>query len=129
MLLLDTHALVWLASDLSKLPTATRKILRAHAGDLLVSGISGLEIALAVKRGRLELPDHPEAYVSRALDQHGIREIPVTAAIGCRAAALPDVHNDPFDRIILATAQLHHAVILSKDGWMTRYPDIDVVWG
>jgi dihydroorotase-like cyclic amidohydrolase len=67
-----------------------------------------LEIALAVKRGRLELPTDPEAFVRRGLTQHGVQELPVTAAIGCRAAGLPDIHNDPFDRIIIATAHAPH---------------------
>ena len=128
MLLLDTHAFIWLASDLSKIPMAAQETIRENAGDLLVSGISGLEIALAVKRGRLELPSHPDAFISRALDQHGIREIPVSTALGCQSARLPDIHNDPFDRIIIATAQAHRSKILSKDTLIARYPGIEVVW-
>ena len=128
MLLLDTHAFVWLASDLRKLPKAARAALREHADALSLSGVSGLEIALAVKRRRLQLPVAPETFMLRALEQHGIEEIPVSAVIGCRAARLPDIHNDPFDRIIIATAQCHGAKILSKDGMIARYPDTDVVW-
>jgi PIN domain nuclease of toxin-antitoxin system len=128
MLLLDTHAFIWLASDQRKLPKAAKVALREHAGALLLSGISGLEIALAVKRGRLELPTDPETFTLRALAQHGIEEIPVSVVIGCRAARLPDLHNDPFDRIIIATAQHHRAAILSKDGMIARYPDTKIVW-
>lgn len=129
MLLLDTHAFIWLASDLSHIPQAAREAIRADAGSLILSGISGLEIALAVKCGRLELPSSPDVFISRALDQHGIREIPVTTAIGCQAARLPDIHNDPFDRLIIATALHHRSRILSKDGLIARYPDIEVLWG
>jgi len=128
MLLLDTHAFVWLASDQRKLTKTAKDALREHAGALLLSGISGLEIALAVKRGRLELPMDPETFTLRALEQHGIEQIPVSAVIGCRAAHLPDIHNDPFDRIIIATAQYHRAGILSKDSTIARYPDIEVIW-
>jgi PIN domain nuclease of toxin-antitoxin system len=128
MLLLDTHAMVWLASDLTKLPRTARDTIRAHAGELLISGISGLEIALAVKRRRLKLPVSPDEFMVVSLKQHGIREIPVSATLGCLAARLPDIHNDPFDRIIIATAQQHRAKILSKDTLMARYPDLEVVW-
>ena len=128
MLLLDTHAFIWLASDQIKLPRAAKDALRAHAGALYLSGISGLEIALAVKRGRLDLPTDPESFMLRALEQHGVEEIAVSSVIGCRAARLPDIHNDPFDRIIVATAQFHRSKILSKDALLPRYPDTDVIW-
>ena len=128
MLLLDTHAFIWLASDLTKLPRAAKNIILNYRGSIIVSGITGLEIALAVKRKRLMLPVAPEQFIVRALEQHGIREIQVSATIGCRAAALPDFHNDPFDRIIIATAQLQRAKILSKDSMIRRYEDIEVVW-
>jgi PIN domain nuclease of toxin-antitoxin system len=128
MLLLDTHAFIWLASDLRKLPKAAKSALREHAGALYLSGISGLEIALSVKRDRLDLPTDPESFTLRALEQHGIEEIPVSAVIGCRAARLPEIHNDPFDRIIIATAQFHRAKILTKDAVIPDYPDTDVIW-
>jgi PIN domain nuclease of toxin-antitoxin system len=128
MLLLDTHAFIWLASDLRKLTDVAKATIQAHAGQLLLSGISGLEIALPVKRGRLKLPVDPNTFIMRALNQHNIKQIPVTTEIGCRAADLPDIHNDPFDRIIISTAQIHHASILSKDGTISFYPDTKTVW-
>lgn len=128
MLLLDTHAIIWLASDLSQIPSATQRAIRDQAGKLLFSGISGLEIALAVKRGRLVLPTSPESFIEMAARQHGITEIPVSYEIGCLAADLPDIHNDPFDRIIIATAFKHRAQICTKDRRITEYPDVDVVW-
>lgn len=128
MLVLDTHALIWLASDLTKLPMAAREAIRENTGRLLISGISGLEIALAVKRQRLTLPVSPEIFIQRALAQHNISEVSVSSAIGCLASNLPDIHNDPFDRIIIATAHQQRAAILSKDGMIARYPNIEIVW-
>jgi len=128
MLMLDTHALVWLASDQSKLTPDAKAVIREHAGDLCMSSISGMEIALLHKRSRLELPLDPATFVARALNVHGIVEIPVTAEMGCRAAALPDIHNDPFDRIIVAACQAGGHVLLSKDGTIPRYPGMTVRW-
>ena len=128
MLLLDTHAFVWLVSDQAQLPASAQAAIRANAGTLFLSGISGMEIGLAVKRGRLELPTDPEAFVQRGLVQHGVREIAVTAALGCRATRLPDIHNDPFDRIIIATAHAHRLDILSRDATIPQYPHIRVIW-
>jgi len=63
MLLMDTHAFVWLASNIRKLPGKVRQAIREEAGALFVSGISGLEMALAAKRGRLDLPTEAPAFI------------------------------------------------------------------
>jgi PIN domain nuclease of toxin-antitoxin system len=128
MLLLDTHAFVWLVSDQTRLSPKAVDAIRSHPGQLCLSGISGLEIALAVKRGRLDLPTDAETFVRRGLVQHGIQEIPVTATLGCQAAQLPNIHNDPFDRIIVATAQAHGLSVVSKDAVLPQYPRLCVIW-
>jgi len=128
MLLLDTHALVWLASDQEQLTSRGKTLIREAAGRLFMSAISSLEIAILVKRGRLELPLPPERFVSECLRQHGITEIPLDSAIGMAAAALPDIHNDPFDRILAATAIIHRLELLSKDTVLPRYPGLRVTW-
>jgi PIN domain nuclease of toxin-antitoxin system len=128
MLLLDTHAFVWLASDQRHLPPKAKEAIHQHGGSLFLSAISALEIAILVKRNRLALPLPPEAFIDRALAQHGISEIPVTRDIACHSASLPDIHNDPFDRIIVATAGLRKLVIVSKDSTLARYPGTRVVW-
>jgi len=128
MLLLDTHALVWLASDQEQLTSHGKTLIREAAGRLFMSAISSLEIAILVKRGRLELPLPPEQFVGECLRQHGITEIPLDSAIAMAAAALPDIHNDPFDRILAATAIIHRLELLSKDTVLPRYPGLRVTW-
>jgi len=128
MLLLDTHALVWLASDQEQLTSRGKTLIREAAGRLFMSAISSLEIAILVKRGRLELPLPPERFVGECLRHHGITEIPLDSAIAMAAAALPDIHNDPFDRILAATAIIHRLELLSKDAVLPRYPGLRVAW-
>lgn len=128
MLLLDTHALVWLASDQRLLTEHGKDAIRQAAGRLFMSAISSLEIALLVKRNRLELPLRPEQFVAESLRQHGITEIPLDSKIAMAAAALPDIHNDPFDRILAATAIIHGLDVLSKDAVLPKYPGLKIVW-
>jgi PIN domain nuclease of toxin-antitoxin system len=128
MLLLDTHALVWLASDQEQLTDVGKAMIRQFAGRLFMSAISSLEIALLVKRSRLELPLPPERFVAECLRHHAITEIPVDTAIAMAAAALPDIHNDPFDRILAATAIIRGLELLSKDTVLPRYPGLNVSW-
>ncbi|MBA4386725.1 MAG: PIN domain nuclease [Verrucomicrobia bacterium] len=128
MLLLDTHAFVWLASDQDQLPRRSRELIKKHAGELHVSAISALEIAILVKRSKLKLPVAADVFIEKTLAQHGIEEIPVTRDIACLSAALPDIHNDPFDRIMIATAKLRKLTIVSKDRNISRYPNTTVIW-
>ncbi len=128
MLLLDTHALVWLASDRKQLTENGQAAIRQSSGRIFMSAISSLEIALLVKRNRLELPLTPEQFVAECLRHHGITEIPVDSTIAMAAATLPDIHNDPFDRILASTAIIHRLEVLSKDTILPKYPDLRVVW-
>ncbi len=128
MLLFDTHALVWLASNLKNLSAGARHAIQQHSDELYVSSISALEIAILAKRNRLSLPVAVEEFVNRALRQHGIHEVPLDRQIAVASTRLPDIHNDPFDRIIIATAQLNGMSILSRDQIIPQYPEVKVVW-
>jgi PIN domain nuclease of toxin-antitoxin system len=67
-------------------------------------------------------------YMDRALAHHRLSELPISREIVLHAVELPDIHNDPFDRILIATAQLNGMPLVSKDQTIARYPDIEVVW-
>ena len=128
MLLFDTHALVWLASTPKNLSARARHAIQQHSDELYVSSISALEIAILAKRNRLSLPVAVEEFVDRALRQHGIHEVPLDRQIAIASTRLPDIHNDPFDRIIIATAKLNGMSILSRDQIIPQYPEVKVVW-
>jgi PIN domain nuclease of toxin-antitoxin system len=128
MLLLDTHVFVWLASAQKHLSLRAKQAILQNADELYISSISALEIAILVKRNRLRLPVGASEFVERALKQHGIHEIPVDRRVAIASATLPDIHHDPFDRIILATALLNDMSILSKDRVIPQYRDVKVIW-
>jgi len=60
--------------------------------------------------------------------QHGLQEIPVDADTAMRAVSLPDLHGDPFDRILLATATIRDLTILTRDRKIAQYPGVSVAW-
>jgi PIN domain nuclease of toxin-antitoxin system len=128
MLLLDTHVLIWLAADLSQLPEKAKSAIRFHAAELHVSAITSLEISLLVKNGKLSWGNDPLAFYKRAVSHHGLTEIPVDAEIAWNSAQLPPIHRDPFDRIMIATAQKYGMTILTKDRTIPAYPDVKAVW-
>lgn len=128
MILLDTHALVWLASDSTRLSSAAQQFIRAHPKSLHVSIISAWEISLLVKRGRLILPLPPNDYFARAVTHHGLIEVPLTRRVAQNSVDLPDIHNDPFDRILIAECQSRGLSLVSCDSTLARYPGLKIVW-
>ncbi|MYA51554.1 MAG: type II toxin-antitoxin system VapC family toxin [Chloroflexi bacterium] len=111
-MLLDTHALVWLRLGDPKLGAhARREIEEAWQNDdLAVSAMSYWEAGMLTARGRIRLPVDADAWRRENLEQ-GVIEIPVDGAIAVRAGLLPNLHGDPADRIIIATALEGHRLV------------------
>jgi PIN domain nuclease of toxin-antitoxin system len=128
VILFDTCTLLWLASDQAQLSLEAVRLIREQAGFLFASAISAFEIGLKARKGLLELPLPAERYYLEALASHGIREIPVDGVIAARSTALPLLHADPADRILVATAQRHTLTLLTPDQRIRSYPDTQVTW-
>lgn len=128
MLLLDTCTLLWLAADQKKLSLNAKKAIKDNVLDLFVSAISAFELAIKSRSGKLKLPLSPLDWFSEALDFHGIREIPITSSIAIFSVQLPLLHNDPCDRLIIATAHLNGMKIVTGDSLITSYDQANVIW-
>jgi PIN domain nuclease of toxin-antitoxin system len=89
-----------------------------------VSVISCFEIAQLVKRERLILPLPVNEWLQEALAPAGIELLPLLPAITCRAVDLTDIHKDPFDRMIIATALNYDAKLMSVDSHFKSYPEL-----
>ena len=114
MIVLDTHALVWLRVGSERLgPKACQVAEEAwRAGDAAVSAISFWEIAMLQESGRLTLRHDLDSWRDTLLDE-GLLEIPVDGRCGIRAACLADFHGDPADRIIVAASLEGHRLLTS----------------
>ena len=119
-MLLDTCALLWLAKgggSLSK--RALSEIQKAPV--VYVSAISGFEVALKNRQGKLKLPAIPKDWFEIVLEHHNLTVIPLDLEVCLRAAELPLIHRDPCDRFIIATAQLNHFAVATADSRFERY--------
>lgn len=129
MILPDTHTLIWYMESNSRLGReASARIERAkRQGDAAFSAISVWEVALLLSKSRLTL-DVTAMQWRQSLLAAGLIEIPVDGAIAARSVALTDFHDDPADRIIIATAQEGHQLItddrhiLDWTGRLNRFP-------
>ena len=128
MILLDTCTLLWLVADPSKLSDPAKEVLSKEDEPLFISAITAFEIGLKHRKGRLSLPMEADVWYERALAFHGLGEIQVSGKIAARSTMLPELHADPCDRIIVATAQLQNLTILTPDDLIKAYPDTKVVW-
>lgn len=128
MILIDTCTLIWLTSEHKKLSPKSKEVIKIHHGKLFVSSISAFEIGVKASKGKLTLPIPIDRWFNEALEYHGIREIPINSAIAIQATALPPLHRDPCDRIIIATALLHDCPILTPDQMISQYKNVRAEW-
>ena len=118
--LLDTHAFLWAHADPDRLGSQ-RRVVESRRTELLVSAASSWEIAIKVGLGRLELPDHPARWMPDRMQVLGATPVPVEHGHALAVADLPDVHRDPFDRLLVAQATMLGVPILSADPVFDRY--------
>ena len=118
MILLDTHALIWFDRGDQRLGPTTRGLIEEglQAGEIAISAISIWEFGMLVSKGRLRMDLGLNDWRS-TLREQGLIEISISADLAERAATLPNLHGDPADRIIVATADRH---ILNWQGELTR---------
>ena len=122
MILLDTHVLLWLTEDSKKLGAKARGRIEADAGDVHLSAMSFWEIAMLVDKQRIVLSMPLAQWSERLLGLGKFRVVSVDAAIARDAGALPgDIHGDPSDRMIIATARSLGCPVLTVDGPILAY--------
>jgi PIN domain nuclease of toxin-antitoxin system len=122
-LLLDTHTILWLTEDLPRLGRAAKRSCDAAlaAGELAIPTVVLFEMGWALKRGRIEGPSNVRDWRNRLLSL-GVREVGLSAEIAMRAMELDDLHGDPLDRIMVATALVEDAVLLTADRPILEWP-------
>lgn len=120
-LLLDTHILLWAAADSPRLPAAARELILDPEHQLAFSVASLWEVAIKRGLGRSDFVVEP-ALLRRELREHGYTELAIDGTHALGVAHLPDIHKDPFDRILIAQAEAEGYLLLTSDGRIGRYP-------
>jgi PIN domain nuclease of toxin-antitoxin system len=128
VIVLDTAAWIWRASDPERLTTRVRRAID-EADRVLVSAISVWEVAMLVARRRIQLDRAVEQWVSIALALPKVQLAPLDPAIAVRSTKLPgEFHPDPADRIIVATALESGAIVITPDERIRSYPHVQSAW-
>lgn len=120
-LLLDTHLLLWAAGAPKRLPAAARKLLGDARNELLFSVASLWEIVIKRSLGRDDFRVDPRL-LRRGLLENGYFELPVSGEHALAVDGLPPLHKDPFDRLLVAQAQVESVTLLTANPLLGRYP-------
>ena len=116
-LLLDTHVLLWWLDDDQMLSHEARQSISDVRHDVYVSAVTAWEISIKKALGKLEVPDDLDA----AISANAFLELPITIAHAMAAGQLPNHHSDPFDRMLVAQANLEGLTLVSRDENINKY--------
>jgi PIN domain nuclease of toxin-antitoxin system len=126
-LLIDTQCWLWWFLSPDRLSRGARDVIAAAREPLYLSAASSWEIAIKSALGKLELPEPPVRYVPSRLSEQGMRSLPIEHIHALRTAALPALHTDPFDRLLVAQAQVERMTLMTADPQIIAY-DVETLW-
>lgn len=121
-LLLDTCTFLWMVSDKVQLSENSQSLLIDPNNELFLSPASVWEICVKHKRGGLTLTDPPERFISEQRKMHSIETLPLDEISVLQLPNLPEIHKDPFDRMLICQAIAHGLIIVTPDPMITQYP-------
>ncbi|WYL98019.2 MAG: type II toxin-antitoxin system VapC family toxin [Gloeotrichia echinulata IR180] len=115
--LLDTHTLLWWLNNDQKLCIEAKQIISNPENLIFVSAVSAWEISIKKAIGKLSAPDNFE----EAISVNCFESLLITIEHGWKAGSLPNYHNDPFDRMLIAQAMIENLIIISRDAQFSQY--------
>lgn len=122
--LLDSHVLVWAASEPERLGAAAHRVLRDPSAELHVSSVTIAELEIKIALGKLSLPASPTTMSQRLFAQ----PLALTWDHASRLRDLPTIHSDPFDRLLIVQAEAEDLALVTADRNIARYPKVRVLW-
>ena len=125
--LLDTHCWLWMQVSPERISDQVLDQLADSESALYLSSASSWEIAIKWALGKLPLPQAPEEYVPRCLERQGVVGLPIQHRHALHTASLPPHHRDPFDRLLVAQAQLERLTLVTADEQLAAYVGIDLI--
>jgi PIN domain nuclease of toxin-antitoxin system len=120
-LLLDTCTFLWIVSGSDQLSARARAEFSDPGNEVFLSVVSAWEVAVKHRLGRLPLPAPPTEFVPAQRADHGIDDLPLDEESALQLARLPDLHKDPFDRMLVCQAVVHGLLLLTPDQSIRQY--------
>jgi len=125
--LIDTHTFLWWNSEDERLSLGAKEIIANGNNEIFLSAASVWEIVIKTAKGRLVLPEPPDQYISRRVNLYRFRPLPIQISHAAHVYELPAIHNDPFDRMLIAQSQMESLPLLTNDEAIRRY-ELETIW-
>ncbi len=126
--LLDTHAFLWWDASAEQLPDSLLKTLQDPTHEITLSVVSAWEMQIKAALGKLELRTPLSMLVSEQQEKNGLGVLPVSLEHVVALEELGNYHKDPFDRLLIAQANVEGLTLVSKDDVFRHY-DVSLFWG
>ncbi|MDE2483001.1 MAG: type II toxin-antitoxin system VapC family toxin [bacterium] len=120
--LLDTHVFLWAASAPEHLAAPALRAIEDRSNDIFVSAAAAWEISIKTALGKLVIPGDPATWFPSRVRSLGFDVLAIDALHALATRALPRIHADPFDRIMIAQAQLEGLTFITRDPMNLQYP-------
>lgn len=125
--LLDTAVFLWSVDAQQKLNSRAKQVLENRDDEIFLSPVVSWEIVIKVSRGKLTLARPVGETLNLAFAEFGIQSLPITHAHSLALVGLPSVHNDPFDRMLVAQAKSEGMILMTADAALEKYP-VEILW-
>ena len=121
-ILLDTCTFLWVITEAPELSARARELFADPANEVFLSSISTWEISVKYALGRLPLPESPERFIPTQRKQHCVETLLLEDSATLHLVRFPELHKDPFDRMLICQAMIHGMVIMTPDALILQYP-------
>jgi len=111
-----------------KLNKKVKELLENGDNLLFLSSISGLEISIKYQIKKLKLPERPSNYVIKKMKEYSIEELPVRIVHSSFVSELPEIHKDPFDRLLIAQSIIEKIPLITDDSTIKQYSNVELMW-
>jgi PIN domain nuclease of toxin-antitoxin system len=126
-LLLDSHAVLWATLADDRLPPGIRDLVADPRNRIIMSVATTWELTIKAHAGKLRLPEPPAPYFDGLARDFGYQLLPIQQRHVDALSELPAIHDDPFDRMLVAQALVEDLELVTGDEWMRRYP-VRTIW-
>ena len=125
--LLDTHAFLWFVSEDNRLSSKAQSIIKNSRNDIYFSAVSAWEMSIKIRLGRLSIEEELEPFIIKQLSENNFSTLSITIFHSIYTSKLPEIHKDPFDRMIIAQSKVENMSLISKDKNIKKYK-VPIVW-
>ena len=125
--LLDTHAFLWFVTDDNRLSSKAKSIIQNSNNEIYFSAASAWEISIKAKLGRLKLGGDLESFIIEQLTENSFGPLAIKVSHSLYTEKLPQIHKDPFDRIMISQSKVENMVMITMDKEIREYK-VSTVW-